>query len=151
MYSTHNEGKSVVAERFIITLKKKICKYMTLRSKNVYIDKLDDTVNEYNTYHSTTRIKPADVKPSAYIDSSREVNHEDPKFKIGVIVRILKYKNIFAKGYVPDWSEEFFVIKKVKKTVSWYVIGDLNEEEIVGTFSEKELQITNHKEFGIET
>ena len=77
MYSTHNEGKFVVAERFIITLKKKICKYMTLRSKNVYIDILDDTVNKYKTCHSRTRIKPADVKPSAYIDSSREVNDED--------------------------------------------------------------------------
>ena len=92
---------------------------MTLGSKNVYIDKLDDTVNKYNTYHSTTTIKPANVKLSAYIDSSREINGEGPKFKIGDIVRILEYKSIFAKGYVPNWSEEGFGIKKVKKTVPW--------------------------------
>ena len=147
MYSTHNEGKSVVAERFIRTLKNKIYKYMTSISKNVYIDKLDDIVNKYNnTYHSTIKMKPVDVKSSTYIDSSKEINDKDPKFKIGDIVRISKYKNIFAKGYVPNWSEEVFVIKKVKNTVPWkYVI-----KEIVGMFYEKELQKTNQKEFTVE-
>ena len=83
MYSIYNEGKSVVAERFIRTIKNKICKYMTSISKNVYIDKLDDIVNEYNnTYHCTIKIKPVYVKPSSYIDSSKEINDEDPKFKI---------------------------------------------------------------------
>ena len=91
---------------------------MTLISKNVYIDKLDDTVNKYNdTYHRTIKMKPDDVQPSAYIDSNKEINDKDPKFKIGDIVRISKYKNIFAKGYVPNRSEEVFVIKKVKNTV----------------------------------
>ena len=119
MYSTHNEGKSVIAERFIRTLKNKIYKYMTSISKNAYIDKLDDIVNKYNnTYHKKIKMKPADVKPSTYIDSSIETNDKDPKFKIGDTVRISKYKNIFAKGYVPNWSEEVFVIKKVKNTVS---------------------------------
>ena len=81
MYSTNNEGKSVVAERFIRTLKTKIYKYMTSISKNVYIDKLDDIVNEYNnTYHRTIKRKPADVKDNAYIDSNKEVNDVDPKF-----------------------------------------------------------------------
>ena len=118
MYSMHNEGKSVVDERFIRTLKTKIYKYMTSISKNVYIDNLDDIVNKYNnTYYSTIKIKPVDVKPSTYIESSKEINYQDPKFKIGDIVRISKYKNIFAKGYVPNWSEEVFVIKKVKHTV----------------------------------
>ena len=113
MYSTHNEGKSVVAERFIRTLKNKIYKYMTSISKNVYIDKLDDIVNKYNnTYHSTIKMKPVDVKSNTYIDSSKEINDKDPKFKIGDIVRISKYKNIFVKDYVPNWSEEVFVIKK---------------------------------------
>ena len=152
MYSTHNEGKSVIAERFIRTLKTKIYKYMTSISKNVYIDKLDDIVNKYNnTYHSTIKMKPVDVKSNTYIDSSKEINNKDPKFKIGDIVRISKYKNIFAKGYVPNWSEEVFVIKKVKNTVPWiYLVCDLKGEEIVGTFYKKELQKTNQKEFRVE-
>ena len=152
MYSTNNEGKSVVAERFIRTLKTKIYKYMTSVSKNVYIDKLDDIVNEYNnTYHRTIKMKPVDVKDNAYIDFSKEVNDKDSKFKVGDHVRISKYKNIFAKGYTPNWSEEVFVIKEVKNTVPWtYVISDLNGEEIIGTFYEKELQKTNQQKFRIE-
>ena len=94
MYSTHNEGKSVAAERFIGTLKNKIYKYMTSVSKNVYIDKLDDIVNKYNnTHYSTIKMKPVDVKLNTYIDSSKEINDKDVKFKIGDIVRISKYKN----------------------------------------------------------
>ena len=86
-------------------------------------------------------MKPIHVKPSTFIDSSKEINNKDPKFKIGDFVRISKYKNIFAKGYVPNWSEEVFVIKKVKKTVSWtYVISDLKGAEIIGTFYENVLQ-----------
>ena len=152
MYSTHNEGKSVVAERFIRTIKSKICKYMTSISRNVYIDKLDDIIDEYNnTYHTTIKMKPIDVKDNTYINTSKEINNKDPKFKVGDYVRISKYKNIFAKGYMPNWSEEVFVIKKVKNTVPWtYVINDLNDEEIIGTFYEKELQKTNQKEFRIE-
>ena len=152
MYSTHNEGKSVVAERFIRTLKRKIYKYMTSISKNVYIDKLDDIVDEYNNpYHTTIKMKPIDVKDSTYINTSKGINYKDPKFKVGDYVRISKYKNIFAKGYMPNWSEEIFAIKKIKNTVPWtYVINDLNGEEIIGTFYEKELQKTNQKEFRIE-
>ena len=152
MYSTNNEGKSVVAERLTRTLKTKIYKYMTAVSKNVYIDKLDDIVNEYNnTYHRTIKMKPVDVKDNTYIDFEKEVNDKDPKFKIGDHVRISKYKNTFAKGYTPNWSEEVSVIKKVKNTVPWtYVINDLNGEEIIGTFYEKELQKTNQQEFRIE-
>ena len=92
MCSSHNEGNSVVAERFIRTLKIKIYQYMTSVSKNVYIDKLDDIVNKYNnTYHSTIKMKPVDVKSNTYIDSSKEINNKDPKFKIGDIVRISKH------------------------------------------------------------
>ena len=153
MYSIHNEGKSVVAERFIRTLKTKIYKYMTSISKNVYIDKLDDIVNQCNnTCHRTIKMRPVDDKDKRYIDFEKEVNNKDPKFKIGDHVRVSKYKNIFAKGYMPNWSEEFFVIKKVKNTVPWtYVINDRNGEEIIGTFYEKELQKTNQKEFRMET
>ena len=152
MYSTHNEGKSVVAERFIRTLKSKIYKYMTSISKNVYIDKLGDIVDEYNnTCHTTIKMKPIDVKDNTYINTSKEINNKDPKFKVGDYIRISKYKNIFAKGYMPNWSEEVFVIKKVKNTIPWtYVINDLNGEEIIGTFYEKELQKTNQEEFRIE-
>ena len=102
---------------------------MTSISKYVSIEKLDDIVNKYNnTYHRTTKIKPVEVKSSTYINSSKKINDEDPKFKIGDTVRISKYKNIFAKVYVPNWSEEVFVIKKVKNAVPWrYVISDLSD------------------------
>ena len=152
MYSAHNEGKSVVAERFIRTIKNKIYKHMTSISKNVYIDKLDDIVNEYNnTKHRTTKMKPTDVKDNTYIDFGKEINDHDPKFKVGDHVRISKYKKIFAKGYTPQWPEEVFVIKKIKNTVPWtYIIDDLNGEEITGTFYEKELQKIDQQEFRIE-
>ena len=109
---------------------------MTSVSKNIYIDKLDDIVGAYNNiYHRTIKIKPVDIKDNPYIDSKEEVNDKDPKFKIGDHVRISKYKNIFAKGYTPNWSEEVFVIKKVKNTIPWtYIINYLNDEEIIGTF-----------------
>ena len=152
MYSTNNEGKSVVSERFIRTLKSKIYKHMTSISKNVHIDKLDDIVDKYNnTYHTTIKMKPINVKDNTYINTAKEINNKDPKFKVGDRVRISKYKNIFAKGYTPNWTEEVFVIKKVKNTVPWtYVINDLNGEEIARTFYEKELQKTNQEEFRIE-
>ena len=118
MYSTHNEGKSVAAERFIRTIKNKIYKHMTSISKNVYTDKLDDIVNEYNnTKHRTIKMKPIDVKDNTYIDFGKGANDNDPKFKVGDHVRISKYKNIFDKGYTPNLSEEVFVIKKIKYTV----------------------------------
>ena len=89
IYSTHNEEKSVVLERFTRTLKNKIYKYMTSISKNVYIDKLDDIVNKYNnTYHSTIKMKPVDIKSNTYINTSKEISDKDPKFKIGDIFRI---------------------------------------------------------------
>ena len=101
MYLIQNERKSVVAEKFIRTLKNKIYKYMKTISKNVYIDKLDDIVNEYNdTYHRTIKMRPVDVKDNTYIDFEKEVNDKDPKFEIGDHVRISKYKNI--KGYTPN-------------------------------------------------
>ena len=95
-------------------------------------------------------MQPVDVKSNTYIDSSKRINDKDPKIKVGDIVRIWKYKNIFAKGYVPSWSEEFFVIKKVKNTILWtYFISDLKGEEIVGRFYKNELQKTNQKEFRV--
>ena len=141
MYSVYNEGKSVVVERFIRKLKNKIFKHMTAISKNIYFDVLDDIVNKYNnTVHRTIKMKPIDVKDNTYVDSRKEVNDKDLKFKIGDHVRISKNKNIFAKGYTPNWSEEAFVANRIKNTVPWtYIINDLNDEEITGTFYQKEL------------
>ena len=125
---------------------------MTSISKNAYNDKLDDIENEYNnTYHRTIKMKPVDVKDNTYIDFKKEINDKNPKFKVFHHIRISKYKNIFAKGCTPNWSEETFVFKKVKNTVLWtYAINGLNGEEIIGTFYEKELQKTNQQEFRIE-
>ena len=96
-------------------------------------------------------MKPVDVKDNTYIDFKKEVNDKDPKFKVGDHVRISKYKNIFSKGYTPNWSEEIFVIEEVKNTVPWTcVINDINGDEIIGKFYEKQLQKTNQQEFMIE-
>ena len=108
-------------------------------SKNVYFDVLDDIVNKYNnTVHRTIKMKPIDVTDDSYAEYNEDFNKKDPKFKVGDNVRISKYKNIFAKGYTPNWSEKVFVINKIKNTVSWtYVINDLNGEEITGSFYKK--------------
>ena len=115
---------------------------MTSVSKNVYIEKLEDIVNKYNNIcHSTIKMKSADVKSNTYIDSGKRINDKYPKFQNRDIVRASSYKNIFAKRYTPNWSEEAFVIKKVKNTVpSIYAINDLNGKEIVGNFYENKLK-----------
>ena len=152
MYSTFNEGKSIVAERFIRTLKNKTFKHMTAISKNVYFHVLNDIVNKYNnTIHRTIKMKPTDVTDDSFAEYNEDFNKEGPKFKVGEHVRISKYKNIFAKGYVPNWSEEVFIVHKIKTTVPWiYTISDLNSEQIIGSFYEKKLQKNNQKEFRIE-
>ena len=142
MYSTYKEGKSVVAERFIGTLKNKLYKHMTATGKKVYYDVLDDVINKYNnTKHSTIKMKPIDVKHNnkrVYID---ENNEKDSRFKVGDRVRISKFKNMFAKGYVPNWSSEIFIVDKVNDTIPYtYNLKDLNDEEIIGRFYDRELQ-----------
>ena len=139
MYSAHNEGKSVVLAKFIRTLKNKMYKYMTPVSKNLYIDNIDDAVHKNNNkYHRTIKVKPVDVKSSTYIDSSEGINDQDPKFNIGDIVRISKYKNTFAKSYVPNWCEEIFVIKKVKNTCRGYMLlVILVEKKLLERFTKK--------------
>ena len=144
MYSTYNEGKSVVAERFIRISKNKLYKHMTATGKNVYYDVLDDVVNKYNnTKHSTIKMKPIDVGDNnkrVYID---EHNEKDSKFKAGDRVRISRYKNIFAKGYPPNSSSEIFIVDKINDTVPYtYNLKDLNDEKIIGSFYDKELQKT---------
>ena len=142
MCSTFNEGKSVVAERFIRTLKNKLYKHMTATGKNVYYDVLDDVVNEYNnTNHNSVKMKPKDVKNDikrVYID---EHNERDSGFKVGDRVRIIKFKNIFAEGYTPNWSTEIFIVNKIDDTVPYtYNLKDLDGEEIIGSFYDRELQ-----------
>ena len=113
MYSTYNEGKSVVAERFIKTLKNKNFKHMTAISKNIYFDELDDIVNKYNnTVHRAIKMKPIDVTSDSYGEYNEGSNKKNPKFQVGDHVRISKYKNIFVKRYPPNWSEEVFIINK---------------------------------------
>ena len=152
MYSTFNEGKSVVVETFIKTLKNKVYKHMTYIGKNVYFNVLDDIVKKYNnTVHSSIKMKPKDVRDDYFTEYIEGTIKKNSKFKIGDHVRISTYKIIFAKGYTPNWSEEIFVINKVQNTVTWtYLIDDLNGEEIKGSFYEKELQKTDQKEFMIE-
>ena len=107
MYAAHVEGKSVVAERFIRTVKKKIYKYMTSMSNSVYIDKSNDVLKECNnTYYTTIKMKPIDVNSSTYIDFAVETNDRNPKFELGDYVRASKFKDIFKKGYTPDRSED---------------------------------------------
>ena len=143
MYSTYNEGQSVVAERFNRTLKNKFYKHMTATGKNIYYDVLDDVVNKHNnTKHSTFKMKPIDVKDHkrGYID---EDNEKESIFKVGDRVRISKFKNIFAKGYTPNWSKEIFIVDKIIDTVPYtYNLIDLNDEEIIGSFYDRELQKT---------
>ena len=112
MYSTYNEGKSVFAERFIRTLKNNIYKHMTAISKNAYFDVLNDIVDEYkNTYHKTIKMKPVDVKSDSFAEYNEKSSEKDPKFKVDDHVRISKFKNVFTKGYTPNWSEESFIVK----------------------------------------
>ena len=149
MYSIHNKGKPIVAERFIRTLKSKTYKYMILMSKNVYINKLDIVCEYNNAYHRAIKMKPVDVKDNTYIDFRKEVNDKDPKFKFGDHGRISKYKNIFAKGYTPNWFEELFVVSKIKNTVPWtYVINHLNDEEIMEHFMKKSYRRLIKKNLG---
>ena len=102
---------------------------MTIISKNVYIDVLNDIVNKYNnTVHRTIKIKPIDVTNDSYVEYNENSNKKGPKFKVNDHVRI---KKIFAKGYVPNWSEEVSVANEIKNTVPWtYTVSDLNGEPI---------------------
>ena len=98
MYPTNNEEKFIIAERFIVTLKNKIFRYMTSISENVYIDKLDNIVNKYNnTYHSTLKMKPVDVKSNEYIDSSKEINNKILNLKLVILSEYQNMKTSLQK------------------------------------------------------
>ena len=122
-------------------MKNKIFKHIAAISKNVYFDVLDNIVNKYNNKdHRAIKVKPIDVTSDSYAECSEDSNKKDPKFRVGDHVRILKYKNSLAKGYILNCSEEIFIISKIKNTVRWsYVISDLNGEKVDGTFYGKEL------------
>ena len=125
---------------------------MTAISKNIFTDALEDIVSKYNnTIHRTIKMNPIDITSDFYAEYNEDSNKKDSKFKVGDHARISKHKNIFAKGYTPNQSEEVFIINKIKNTVPWtYAINDLNGEEITVSFYEKELQKTSQKEFRIE-
>ena len=144
MHSTYNEGKSVVAERFIRTLKNKLYEHMTVTGKNVYYNVLDDVVSKYNnTKHSTIKMKPKDVGYNNKRVYNDEHNEKSARFNVDDRVRISKFKNIFAKGYTPNWSKEIFIVNKINDTVPYtYNLKDLNGEEIIGGFYDRELQKT---------
>ena len=111
---------------------------MTSVSKNVYIQKLDDIVNKYsNTYHSEMKMKLVDVKSDTYIDFNKENNEADSKFEVGEHVRISKRKNNSAKSYTPNWSEEVFMVRKVKGTVSWASLVILTVNKLLERFMKK--------------
>ena len=136
MLSTHNEEQSVIAEGFIRILRNEVYKYMTTISKIVYIDKLDDIVNKYNnTYHSTIKMKPVDVKSSIYINSNKEINHKAPNFKVGDIVRVSKYKNIFT---LQIGLKKFLLLKKLKTQCRGHMLlMILTEKKLLELFTKK--------------
>ena len=152
MYSTYNERKSVIAEKFIRTLKNKIFHHMTAVSKNVYFDVLDNILNKFNnTVCRTIKMKPIDVTFDSYAEYNENSNVIQPKFKVGYHVRTSKHKIVFAKGYTQNWSDDVFVVSKINDTFPWiYKISDLNSEEIAGSFYEKELQKTSQEKFRIK-
>ena len=152
MCSAYKEGKSVVAEKFIRTLKNKIFKHMAAISKNVCFDVLDNIVNKYNNIvHRSIKMEPINAISDSYAEYNKDSNEKDPRFKVGDNVRISKYENVFATGYTQNWSEEAFFVSNIKNTVLWtYVISDLNGEPITGSFYEKELQKTSKEKFRIE-
>ena len=160
LYSTENEEKSNVAERWIRTMKEKMWKYFSANSTNVYMNVLSDLVKEYNnTRHSSIKMTPVKASKKEneltvwrnFYPEHFEVYDINLKFSVGDKVRISKKKKTFEKGYTTRWTEEIFTIVEVKRTSSiTYKITDLNGEEIKGTFYEPELQKTNQELFRIE-
>ena len=158
LYSTENEEKSSIAERWNRTMKEKMFKYFTANNTNKYIDVLDDFVDKYNnTLHSSIIMTPVEVRKiintitvyrNLYQDLTRRPIHA--KFKIGDKVRSLKKKKFFEKGFTPNWTEVFTVSKIQRTNPVTYKITDLNDEEIQGTFYEQELQKTTQEVFRIE-
>ena len=150
-YSTYNEGKAVVVERFNRTLKTAMWKYFTARNTHRYIDVISRLLDQYNNkIHSSTQMSPVDgskkvneQRVAAALNRHRDPPHKKPKFKIGDRVRISKYKGVFDKGYIPNWTNEVFEVSDVYLTnPTTYKVKDADDEVIEGTFYEAELQRT---------
>ena len=143
MYFRRNEGKSVIAERFIKTLKAKIYNKRTANNSKSHLPYFNKLVDQYNnTYHHSINKKPINANYSA-LTQNIEMNSRAPKFKVNDTVRITKYKNIFSKCYTENWSREIFIVDSVLKPNPWaYKIKDLNGEKIIGSFYEKELLLS---------
>lgn len=159
LYSTENEEKSSVAERWNRTMKERMFKYFSSNNTNVYIDILQDLVSRYNnTKHSALKMTPLDAsqkknesKVYKNLYGNLEKRSVRPKFMLGDYVRIAKRKGKFSKGYIPRWTEEIFQISEVQNTVPvTYKLKDLNNEDIKGSFYEKELQKTKQDTYRIE-
>ena len=160
LYSTENEEKSSIAERWIRTMKEKMFKYFTDNNTYKYIDVLPDLVEDYNnTVHSSTKLTPKEASKkkneltvwrNLYPDRYK-TSRLNPKFSVGDEVRITKKKKVFEKGYTTRWTEEIFTIKEIRETNPiTYKLEDLQGEEIKGTFYEPELQKTEQQIFRIE-
>ena len=159
-YSTYGEHKSVVVERFNRTLKEIMWKRFTAENTRNWIDMLDKLLHDYNNrFHSTIGMTPveASLKENEMIvleninNKTRNVPKAKAKFKVGDKVRISRIKAIFEKGYLPNWSEELYVVDKVQKTTPvTYVVKDLLGETIKGSFYTEELQKTSQEEFRVE-
>ena len=160
LYSTENEEKSSIVERWIRTMKDKMWKYFTDNNTNTYIDVLPDLLEDYNnTVHSSIKMTPieASKKENEFIvwknlyPNRYKKNNIEPKFSVGDEVRIIKKKKVFEKGYTTRWTEEIFTIREIRETNPiTYKLEDLNGEEIKGTFYEPELQKTEQQIFRIE-
>ena len=139
MYSTYNEGKSVIVERFIRTLKNKIYKYMTSVSKNVYIDRLNGIVNKCNnTYHNTNKMKSVDVKSRIYIDSSKEINEKDPKFKVGILLEYQNIKTFLPKAMFQIGLMKFLLLKKLKTLFRGHMLlAIIKSKKLLERFTKK--------------
>ena len=160
IYSTENEEKSSIVERWIRTMKEKMWKYFTDNNTYNYMSVLPDLVKDYNnTVHSSTKFTPIDASKkkneltvwrNLYPDRFK-TNRLTPKFSVGDLVRITKKKKVFEKGYTTRWTKETFTIKEIRDTNPiTYKIEDLEEKEIKGTFYEPELQKTRHQLYRIE-
>ena len=160
LYSTENEEKSSIAERWVRTIKEKMWKYFTDNNTYKYIDALPDLVEDYNnTVHSSTKLTPKEASKNKneltvwrnlYPDRYKKYNIT-PKFSVGDEVRITKKKKVFEKGYTTRWTEELFTIKEIRDTNPiTYKLTDLKGEEIEGTFYEPELQKTEQQIYRIE-
>ena len=159
LYSTENEEKSCVVERWNRTMKEKMFKYFSANNTKKYIDVLDELVNNYNnTIRSSIKMTPAEASNEKNknmvwfnLNGKARTNPVKPEFSVRDKVRITNKKTVFEKGYTPRWTEEIFTVSQIHFTdPPTYKISDHHDEEIQGTFYEQKMQITNQEIFRIE-